>query len=431
MLVVTANWEITDGTLWSSGAGAFVARFVAGVRLAAVRCGWRADALYAPIPRIDVILAGDTFDWVASQAWLGAVRPWHRGQRACAIHDGVVAASLVRARGVLAPLLRAARRGISVPRADRHGRPVVGESVVVPVGLTMLSGNLDGGCSSQWPRALATRLGVGIGDSWSSPGIEVAHGHALDPLWAPPPGASAGPAPTLGALLRVDLLGQFALRPAIRAIDERLRRRFLADLAAAHPLATAGVAHRWLTTLDSPAAVRDAWLASVEAWHRCARRTGIGLDLPFDPLDAVATRLAAIDLPRPGMRPPRPCRRADPLAEALLPGPVPPAEGAVTSVLGHLPVAESACRDPDRSLICLGRDPAREAGAPAAAVAVREIGPPTALVGDPPAVLIGPGGDGRWRGTALGDPVAEWESGTPLRAPHGPRDAGGWVIEAA
>ena len=431
MLVVTANWEISDGSLWSSAAGGVVARFAAAVARAAVRCGWQADGRYLPIQRVDIVLAGDTFDWIASQAWLGDVRPWHRGHRQAAIHERVQTAALRKGRSILAPLVQTLRRGIPVPRADRRGRPVVGASEVVPVGLAMLAGNLDGGFCTAWPRAVASRLGVAIGDSWSSDRIEVHHGHRLDPLWASPADAAVEGGPTLGALLRIELLARFSLRPAVVALEDRVRRRFLADLTGAHPLAAAAVVGRWLTSLAAPDTVRDAWLGCVEGWHRSTRATGIHLDAPFDVVDALANRLACIARPQPAIPPHRFRLDADPLAEVLLPAPIRPAGGAEAMVVGHLPRFDSAILRGDGGVVCLGPAQADAQGDSSTRGSVHEIGPPTAGGGDPPTVVFRPADAGPCRAMGLGGTVAEWEDHGRTRRLRGGSDAGAWVIEAA
>lgn len=62
MIVVTANWEIGDGSLWPGPAAGIMERFRAEVARAAVRAGWQCDGRYEPVRRVDVVFAGDTFD---------------------------------------------------------------------------------------------------------------------------------------------------------------------------------------------------------------------------------------------------------------------------------------------------------------------------------------------------------------------------------
>jgi len=430
MLVVTANWEISDGTLWPSAAGGVVARFIAALTQAAVRGGWRHDGSYAPLDRVDVVLAGDTFDWLASQAWLGPVRPWQRGSRQRTIHGQVVEAALRRGRRCLTPLLRTLHRGIRVPQADRRGRPVVGPSTVVPVGVTLLAGNLDKPPRCQWPRSLASRLGFGVGHAWSADGIVIRHGHGHDPLWAGQSISGDDPEPCLGEVFRVDLLGRFAARPEVAALAGAERRRFLAELKGEHPLAAAATVGRWLALLGGAMAVRDAWLASVEAWHRSARATGVRLDAPFDVIDALASRLTALDDARPDRRRQLGVGGCDPLADVLLPCPHPADEQGPTIVLGHPPESHSS---PPRSgrMVCLGGEPSsRRSEGAEGGWRVRQIAPPPA-VADPLALMFSRRDPAPWRTQLLGGPVSEWEPRHRTPGSSGWEDGGAWIIDAA
>ena len=76
MLVVTSNWCVTDGTLSAGPPRGCLERFRAEVRRASLRCGFGRDGNYRPPDAIDVVLAGDTFDWLVSREWTGDVRPW-------------------------------------------------------------------------------------------------------------------------------------------------------------------------------------------------------------------------------------------------------------------------------------------------------------------------------------------------------------------
>ena len=62
MLVVTANWGFTDGTLAAVPPRAAAAEFRREVRRATVRAGFRRDGRYEPVDGVDVVLAGDTCD---------------------------------------------------------------------------------------------------------------------------------------------------------------------------------------------------------------------------------------------------------------------------------------------------------------------------------------------------------------------------------
>jgi len=431
MIVVTANWEISDGTIWPSATGGVVARFIAALTRAAVRGGWRHDGSYAPLDRVDVVLAGDTFDWLASRAWLGPVRPWHRGGRQRKIHAEVVAAALRHGRRCFAPLLRTLRRGICVPQADRRGRPVVGPSTVVPVGVTLLAGNLDKPPCCQWPRSLASRLGFGVGHAWSTDGIVIRHGHGHDPLWGEGSSSGDDPEPCLGEVVRVDLLGRFATRPEVAALPGIERRRFLAELKGEHPLAAAAAVGKWMTFLGGTVALSDAWLASVEAWHRSARATGIRLDAPFDVIDALASRLTALEESRPDRRRHRAVGSSDPLADVLLPRPHPAVDDGPIVVLGHPPESHSSPPCPSGRTVCLGGEPsARRPEGEDGGWRVRQIAPPQAVV-DPLALMFSRRDAAPWRTQLLGGPASEWAPRQRTPGSAGAEDAGGWIIDAA
>ena len=126
MLVVTSNWYVSDGTLSAGPPRRFIDRFRAEVRKASLRGGFRCDGSYRPVDAIDIVLAGDTFDWLISREWTGDVRPWDDGRRAAAARDRVVFGAIGRSHRLLATLAAWMRRGIEVPVADRRGRPLAG-----------------------------------------------------------------------------------------------------------------------------------------------------------------------------------------------------------------------------------------------------------------------------------------------------------------
>ena len=436
MIVVTANWEIGDGSLWPGPAAGIMGRFRAEVTRAAVRAGWQSDGRYDPVPRVDVIFAGDTFDWLASREWLGSSRPWQRGAKARAIRERVMVGTLRAGQGVVRGMLAMVRHGVNVSRADRHGRPVPGATLCVPVGLSILEGNLDSGLSREASRTSAGRPGIGVGAAWDARGVRVIHGDDSDPIWMADRASGVGP--SVGESLRVDLLTRFAASAPIGAIDPAARRPLLASLRAADPLGLADAVAAWCFSNDTAMAgrVQDEWLRSVSAWHRAARGSGLTGAGPwnearFDVVDALAGRLAAIDRRAAAVRPPS--GSTDPLAE-LFGGSPPiaaPATGSGVLVLGHAPVDASIPLGTSR-LVGLGArrgvDHDRDRPLPG----VREI----SLLPTPPrfpftAVITEPGG-GPLAVSSLGDPVAEWSRGERRRgwAPP-PVDAGAWIVEAA
>jgi len=432
MIVVTANWEIGDGSVWPTPSTGAMASFRAQVARAAVRAGWRADGRYEAVPRVDVVFAGDTFDWLGSRAWLGPARPWHRGALARSIRERVVARSLQSATGMIRGMLALVRHGLTVPEADRHGRPVIGVGRRVPVGLTILEGNLDAGLTREPGRFAAERCGIGIGTAWDSRGVRVVHGHGTDPLWREESESAAGP--SLGASLRVDLLARFATSDAVSGIDADARRPLLATLRATHPLGLADAIAAWVAGRRDRvlgARIGDEWLRSVSAWHRAARGSGLTgsgrwNEASFDAVEALAGRLAAIDRRQPGCRPS--AGPADLLGDLLGHSPWPAAPGI--AILGHAPIDMPILPGVGRR-VGLGARQAtacdRDGRPPGVReITLRPIAPPfptTALVTERengPCLL------------SLGDAMAEW---TVADRPRGPRkaplDDGARIVEAA
>ncbi len=437
MIVVTANWEIGDGSLWPSPAAGMMGRFRAELIRAAVRAGWQSDGRYDPVPRVDVVFAGDTFDWLASREWLGSSRPWQRGAKARAIRERVMAGTLRVGRSVIRGMLAMVRHGVHVSRADRHGRPVHGATLSVPVGLSVLEGNLDAGLSLEASRTSAERTGIGVGAAWDARGVRVIHGDSSDPIWMTDRASGVGP--SLGESLRVDLLTRFAASAPIGAIEPDARRLLLASLRAADPLGLAVAVAAWCTaSQDSAIAgrVHDEWLRSVSAWHRVARGSGLTGASPwneasFDVVDALAGRLAAIDRRASAGR--TASDAADHLADHLG-GDRPIATVGSDSgflVLGHAPVDASMPLEGHR-MIGLGArrgvDLGRDRGLPG----VREISPLPTPPRSPATAVITERGGGTVGVSSLGDPVAEWSANarqqgwSPARA-----DAGAWIVDAA
>jgi diadenosine tetraphosphatase ApaH/serine/threonine PP2A family protein phosphatase len=86
MLVVTANWNITDGTLWRRPLQGLAARAWGTIQRAGLRAGFRQDGHYEPIDRLDIVFAGDTCDLLSSRCWIERdLRPWNRSTRVAAL----------------------------------------------------------------------------------------------------------------------------------------------------------------------------------------------------------------------------------------------------------------------------------------------------------------------------------------------------------
>lgn len=76
MLVVTSNWNCSDKTLVASHSKKQFDHFLKLVHRAALRASMRFDGRYQPIERLDLVFAGDTYDWLTSRKWLDDHRPW-------------------------------------------------------------------------------------------------------------------------------------------------------------------------------------------------------------------------------------------------------------------------------------------------------------------------------------------------------------------
>ena len=80
MIIVASTWAIGDGTRVSA-APPSIGGLAATMHRAAIRAGVGTDGGYRPIERLDVVLAGDTFEWLVSAEWLGDMKPWHASAR--------------------------------------------------------------------------------------------------------------------------------------------------------------------------------------------------------------------------------------------------------------------------------------------------------------------------------------------------------------
>ena len=294
MLVVTSNWCVPDGTICVGPSSGLVDRFRAEVRRSSLRRGFRSDGMYRPVDAVDVVLAGDTFDWLTSREWIGEVRPWDPGRRADAARERVATGSLRHAARLLATLAAWTRRGIEVPEADGRGRPVLSSQRHVPVRVTVLCGDRD-----RWledvagSRAAVARVAA-IGTCWSDGGVTVRHGEDLDPLWT-----AGGREPTLGESLAVDLFTRFGgtlgAVATLRPLAALLLRRLTGGRFIDAPLRLAG----WFTECDRNATLPgktrqdllDAWNRSVACWHLAARRLSLCGDDGVDLVAALATAL--------------------------------------------------------------------------------------------------------------------------------------------
>lgn len=372
MLVVVANWGIADGTLLPATRHAQVG-WLRDVRRAVIRSGMRRTGCYAPPERVDVVLAGDTFDLLTSMAWTAQARPWQRGPRARDARERVLAGAATRAGRLLAGLRRWARGGMAVPRAGRNGRPAAGTAAHVPVGVVLLAGDRDAWLEDA--QSVAGRHCIRVGAVWADSvrGVSVRHGHEFDPFTSGDGESDAVSSrdrgPTLAESLAVDLVARFGAALAADAAGWPVTRPLVAALAGTRPAQVAATFRNWrLRTAAQPALVADRWRMAVDAWWREARRARPTCGFEYDPVDAVATTLAAAvdSTSAPTVAPfDPPCGR--------------PIGGVASDreilVLGHPSAAfaagDSAAAAP--SIVCLGRAAAPRS-APATAVFTRHDG---------------------------------------------------------
>ena len=303
MLVVTSNWAIGDGSLVRAAAG-WHGTLASAVHRAAIRAGFGHDGRYRPIEGVDVVLAGDTFDWLASAAWCDHARPWRGGSAVREVGRGVAAATVRRGRRVLAPLARFRRRGLAVPAADGRGRPGR-TAVTVPVRVTLLAGDRDRALADQ-PRP--GRVPFALGAVWSDGRVTIRHGHEADPACHVPDGrrGDGGRSPTLAESVAVDLVARFALAcgglaGATPACGDLVRR-----LVRCGPVGLPGAIAAWLgepAAAVEGGAVEATWRRAVERWHAVARREVPSCEVEFDAIECLATwfdaAFAAADETRP------------------------------------------------------------------------------------------------------------------------------------
>lgn len=348
MLVVTSNWGIGDGSLGAGPEGGRGRAFATAVQRAAARVGCRPDGSYRPIERVDVVFAGDTFDWLVSRRWGDAVRPWDCGPEAATLRRAVARASAARAWDTLHGLVKLVRSGLPVPAADARGRPRADRVVRVPVGLLLLAGDRDPWVERAGGRRLAARLGIAVGSGTGTGGVAIHHGHeaaAVDRS-RPRVGPAGEVGPSLLDSVLVDLLVPFATAVIGLPAGRLVRRLAAAESPLDMPAVVAAALETPLAAAATRAALVDAWRWAVDTWWKRARRLRPRSIAPFDPLDALATWLEAID--------PRPDRPPSPWLEAVTGPPDPRAFtlAAEVVVLGH-PVA----RPPAPRVRCVALGP--------------------------------------------------------------------------
>jgi hypothetical protein len=391
MIVVTSNWALGDGTLVPSVAP-WHATLTTAIHRAVLRAGVRGDGSYRPLEGLDLVLAGDTFDWLLSAEWVGGPKPWQGTLAAREAATRVARRSFRAARRVLGPVIHWARHGLAVPAAAR-GRP--GRTAVsIPVRVTLLAGDRDAALEHHVGRRDA-RQPVTTGSRWDDGRVSIRHGHDLDPACRTTGGQPAprDRQPTLAESVAVDLVGRFAA--AVRPLAPA-GKRLVSRLAAAGPIglpaviAAGGGAVGGVAGED--ASLADAWRRSVEAWWHEARRTVPACEVEFDAVDALAGWFAD---GRGADRMPAGLDRLRPRPPRAAPG----------VVFGHLPAVE------DAAAACLGPVPGAVDGAvPRLIACVETEGWP------------------RWQSVL---PVEDRAAVVAIRAPERAAADGGRIVDAA
>ncbi|MFM8414922.1 MAG: hypothetical protein ACKOCX_09370, partial [Planctomycetota bacterium] len=336
MLVVTANWALTDGSLAASRARR-AAAWLEVIRRAIVRAGMGRDGRYRPVAEATLIMAGDTFDWLLSDVWTGPERPWHAGRRSAEARDRVAAATIRAALPAVRIIRRWIRQGIPLPAADARGRPSAWASSCCRFSGVLLAGDRD-----RWLTDLAAagdRVGLLLGEEWSDGIRHVRHGHDLDPLAHGRDSLPVGidRPPTLAESLTIDLVVAFAA--AVRddvALWKILRPR-LGELSSAGPVGLpAGIAALVpeVTSIEAAIDLRtrlsDLWRRSVDRWHAIATRDMPTCEAEFDALGDLAAWLGD----RAPLRPP-------PAALARLGVSLETIRGSTRHVVGHAAVDQA------------------------------------------------------------------------------------------
>lgn len=305
MLVVTANWGFTDGSLVAAAGRARSARsWLQSVRSAVIRAGFGRDGAYRSPDTLEIVLAGDTFDCLTSATWRGPARPWHGGARAAAERRNVLGRCARRAAPLLARLIRLVDRGLPVPAADRRGRPATAVTRQVPVRVAVLTGDRDS-CLAEVAPEVTAKGGV-VTTVWDDGLALVRHGHEFDPACHLEEPWSAGDRPpTLAESVAVDLVVRF-----LAGIGGAARNAALVEsLVEARVAEIPAVFAAWRAAGDATAAaaglpwrdVATAWRRAVDAWVRAARHDPPECGIAASPVETLAawfTGMAAVPPPR-------------------------------------------------------------------------------------------------------------------------------------
>ncbi|HEX3870467.1 MAG TPA: hypothetical protein VHV77_08530 [Pirellulales bacterium] len=149
MLVIVSDLHLTDGTAGPSVSPQAFELFASQLRSLAENASWRADGRYRPVERIDVLLLGDTLDFMRSTTWTqrSDVRPWDVAHRPALIEIvGRITADILQHNERSLEILRSLAEdgAITIPPADLRGRPVVDTPATpVPLYIHYLVGEHD------------------------------------------------------------------------------------------------------------------------------------------------------------------------------------------------------------------------------------------------------------------------------------------------
>lgn len=150
MLAIISDLHLNDGTcgqLMPPGTMDLLCERLCDL---AWRASWRADGVYRPIDRIDLVLLGDVLDIMGSRRWLAApCRPWDDHQSPAVIDatTGIIEEILRRNVDSIRTLRSLATEAtVSLPPATAAGAPVLeAEELPVAICTHYMVGNRD------WP----------------------------------------------------------------------------------------------------------------------------------------------------------------------------------------------------------------------------------------------------------------------------------------
>lgn len=420
MIVVSANWLISDGSLCPPPCGSRIATFLRAIERLACRSGMLPDGSYRPIDRVDLVLAGDTFDGLTSRFWLGRIRPWQSERVTRDTIDRIALRCAHAGRRSIQSLRRIVGKGLAVPATDHRHRPLLTRSTRVPVSLTLVAGDRDGLLGRSTASRDVAGTGVAIASSWertmpSGETVVVRHGHEFDPLCfggddrsepaAREQARRFGRQPTLAESLSIDLLASYAWGLAGVGVPAPVRFDVVRAIARSPRMDVPRVLVGRLGGGDLPpslvAVVSDAWRRSVDRWHETALAEPPVAHDGVDAVGAVAAWMASIDgLENSGgsAAASRAAERWLDMRSLGLPSGGTRADRSVRVVLGHPPADLSRPVAGHRSpgfgprVIAIGSSPpphgvGRAACSPFGPATVTEVGPGWCDGADEPAWL--------------------------------------------